>query len=236
GAAGTRVRAGALPPLRQHHGVPPQRDRPPAPRPRPRRPPLGGRALAAAPPVPRPRDGERAPPRHRHVPRHRARPRACPLPDARRPDARAGHAPLPAARSHRARGRPLHRDDRGARAAGGPGRRRLSRDGGEPLLRRRGGPPPGGGGAPRGAGGARGRRAADRALAQLAYEEGARQYQAALDLLAAYQPIDEAERVDLLLGLGEAWRRTGDVEMAKETIREAAEGAQRLGAAELLAR
>ena len=80
------------------------------------------------------------------------------------------------------------------------------------------------------------RRAADRALAQLAYEEGARQYQAALDLLAAYQPTDEAERVDLLLGLGEAWRRTGDVEMAKETIREAAEGAQRLGAAELLAR
>src|SRR5207237_9681149 len=53
---------------------------------------------------------------------------------------------------------------------------------------------------------------------------------------AAYQPTDEAERVDLLLGLGEAWRRTGDVEMAKETIREAAEGAQRLGAAELLAR
>src|SRR5438552_1320569 len=80
------------------------------------------------------------------------------------------------------------------------------------------------------------RRAADRALAQLAYEEGARQYQAALDLLAAYQPTDEAERVDLLLGLGEAWRRTGDVEMAKETIREAAEGAQRLGADELLAR
>jgi class 3 adenylate cyclase len=80
------------------------------------------------------------------------------------------------------------------------------------------------------------RRAAERATAQLAYEEATRQYQAALDMLAAYRSGDELERHELLLGLGEAQRRTGDVEQAKATIREAAAGAQALGAADLLAR
>jgi class 3 adenylate cyclase len=79
-------------------------------------------------------------------------------------------------------------------------------------------------------------RAGDRALAQLAYEEGARQYEAALDLLSARQPDDDAGRTALLLGLGEARRRMGEVDAAKLAIREAAEIARRLGAAESLAR
>ncbi len=80
------------------------------------------------------------------------------------------------------------------------------------------------------------RRAAERATAQLAYEESARHHQTALDMLAAYRPDAELERHELLLGLGEAQRRTGDVDKARATIREAAEGAVRLGAADLLAR
>jgi class 3 adenylate cyclase len=80
------------------------------------------------------------------------------------------------------------------------------------------------------------RRAGDRALAQLAYEEGARHYQAALDLLSAHRPDDDGARGELLLGLGEARRRIGEIDGAKDAIREAAETARRLGAAEPLAR
>jgi len=78
------------------------------------------------------------------------------------------------------------------------------------------------------------RRAGDRAVAQLAYEEGARMYRLALDLLDTHRPGDERGRCELLLGLGEAERRTGDVEAARQTIREAAEGAKWLGAVEQL--
>jgi class 3 adenylate cyclase len=80
------------------------------------------------------------------------------------------------------------------------------------------------------------RRAGERALVQLAYEEGARHYQAAVDLLAAHRPNDDATRADLLLGLGAARRRTGEIEKATAAIREAADTARRLGAAESLAR
>src|SRR6185436_14740375 len=80
------------------------------------------------------------------------------------------------------------------------------------------------------------RRAGERALVQLAYEEGARHYQAAVDLLAAHRPNDDATRADLLLGLGAARRRTGEIEKATAAIREAADTARRLGAPESLAR
>jgi class 3 adenylate cyclase len=81
-----------------------------------------------------------------------------------------------------------------------------------------------------------GRRAAERAVVQLAHEEGVRQYERALELLTTYRPAADGERGELLLGLGEARRRTGDVEKAKETVREAADVARRIGAAELVAR
>ena len=71
-----RARAGALPALRQHHDLPPERRRAPAARARPRRPALGGQAVAAAAAVPRARAARRAPARRRHLPRRRARPPA----------------------------------------------------------------------------------------------------------------------------------------------------------------
>jgi tetratricopeptide (TPR) repeat protein len=80
------------------------------------------------------------------------------------------------------------------------------------------------------------RRAAERALAQLAYEDGARLYQLALDAVTTHRPAAQVERGELLLGLGEAERRVGEVDKAKESFRDAADLARRLGAAELLAR
>ena len=79
------------------------------------------------------------------------------------------------------------------------------------------------------------RRAGARAVTLLAYEEGARLYGTALEMLAAYRPTAELERGELLLELGEAQRRAGDIERAKEAFREAAALAKRLATPELLA-
>ena len=80
------------------------------------------------------------------------------------------------------------------------------------------------------------RRAGERALVQLAHDEAAVYYASALDLLDA-GGVDPADprRVELLIGRGEAQRRAGDPG-SRETLLAAARLAQRLGAADALAR
>ncbi|HEV8634284.1 MAG TPA: AAA family ATPase [Chloroflexota bacterium] len=80
------------------------------------------------------------------------------------------------------------------------------------------------------------RRAGDRALQLLAYEEGARLYELGLKALDRADAADEARRCELLLALGEARRRAGELEQAMEVFRRAADVARRVGAPELLAR
>ena len=73
------------------------------------------------------------------------------------------------------------------------------------------------------------RRAGDRALALLAYEEAARLYELALETLERSHPEDEATRCELLLSLGEGHARAGNMAAAKRTFLEAADIARRLG-------
>ena len=80
------------------------------------------------------------------------------------------------------------------------------------------------------------RRAGDQAAAALAYEEAARLYQMGLEALELNAPADEATRCELLLTLGDAETRGGDVPAAKETFVRAADVARGLGAPEQLAR
>jgi tetratricopeptide (TPR) repeat protein len=75
------------------------------------------------------------------------------------------------------------------------------------------------------------RRAGDRAVAQLAFEEAARLYGMALELTE-----DRAARCDLLLALGEARARAGDTPAAKATFRECADLAESRRLSEQLAR
>jgi DNA-binding SARP family transcriptional activator len=80
------------------------------------------------------------------------------------------------------------------------------------------------------------RRAGDRALALLAYEEAVRLYTMALDALALEAPEDERTRCELLLSLGEAEMRAGDAAAAKRVFLDGAEVARRLGLSRELAR
>ncbi|MFL5867561.1 MAG: hypothetical protein ACJ766_10735, partial [Thermoleophilaceae bacterium] len=75
------------------------------------------------------------------------------------------------------------------------------------------------------------RQAGDRAAMQLAYEEAARLYEMALPLLG-----EDLQRCELLLALGDAQARAGDTATSKQTFREAADLAERLGLTEHLAR
>ncbi|MBI3964092.1 MAG: AAA family ATPase [Chloroflexi bacterium] len=80
------------------------------------------------------------------------------------------------------------------------------------------------------------RRAGDRAICLLAYEEGIRFYQLAIQASEySGQPV-EVQRSELLLALGEAQRRAGDLHKALETFRAAAALARALAAPEQLAR
>jgi DNA-binding SARP family transcriptional activator/tetratricopeptide (TPR) repeat protein len=72
------------------------------------------------------------------------------------------------------------------------------------------------------------RRAGDRALALLAYEESARLYRQALDTLNDAGRRDEKTRCDLLLSLGEAEARAGNTPAAKSAFLEAARMARHL--------
>jgi eukaryotic-like serine/threonine-protein kinase len=79
------------------------------------------------------------------------------------------------------------------------------------------------------------RRAGDRALALLAYEEAARLYESALDALDLADRQDDQARCGLLLSLGEAKARAGDTAAAKSAFLDAADIARRLGLARELA-
>jgi hypothetical protein len=80
------------------------------------------------------------------------------------------------------------------------------------------------------------RRAGDRALALLAYEEAVRLYTMALDALALADPEDESMRCELLLSLGEAQTRAGNAAAAKRAFLDGADVARRLGLSHELAR
>jgi DNA-binding SARP family transcriptional activator len=80
------------------------------------------------------------------------------------------------------------------------------------------------------------RRAGDQAAALLAYEEAARLYKMGLEALALNALADETTRCELLLALGEAEARGGDLPTAKDTFVRAAEVAKDLDGPELLAR
>ena len=91
-----------------------------------------------------------------------------------------------------------------------------------------------GGGTERGIGYAR--RAGDDAAARLAYEEAARLYEMALRQMKFVEGSQDELRCELLLRLGDAKSRAGDLAAARETLADAANLAKRLGDAERLAR
>ena len=79
------------------------------------------------------------------------------------------------------------------------------------------------------------RRAAEHALEQLAPAEAARWYRQALELHDQAAGDDRTEHCDLVIGLGEAQRQTGDPEF-RQTLLDAAHQAQALEDADLLSR
>ena len=78
-------------------------------------------------------------------------------------------------------------------------------------------------------------RAAEHAIAALAPDEAVRWYQQALELHAQAASSDRSERCELLIGLGEAQRHTGNPEH-RQTLLDAAALAQELGDADRLCR
>ncbi|UCF45912.1 MAG: DUF2791 family P-loop domain-containing protein [Myxococcales bacterium] len=80
------------------------------------------------------------------------------------------------------------------------------------------------------------RKAGGQALRQLAFEEAVHAYQDAMRAGEAAGDIEARSQVELLLELGHAQIRAGEVAQGKKTCAEAAELARALGDAELLAR
>lgn len=80
------------------------------------------------------------------------------------------------------------------------------------------------------------RRAAERAVRLLAYEEAVRLYQVALQASQPEGSLDQRECCDLLLALGDAQARAGETPAAKDTFLTAAELARHAGHPEQLAR
>ena len=80
------------------------------------------------------------------------------------------------------------------------------------------------------------RRAGERALAVMAYEEAAAHFDHALHVLGRTEAPNEEERCELLLAKSLAQWRAGDGTSGRETARTAAELARRLGSPEQLAR
>jgi tetratricopeptide (TPR) repeat protein len=79
-------------------------------------------------------------------------------------------------------------------------------------------------------------RAGDRAVGALAYEEAARLYGMAVEALEAGAERDERELAELLVRLGDARTRAGDLPGSQATFLRAAELARRTGAGTVLAR
>ena len=80
------------------------------------------------------------------------------------------------------------------------------------------------------------RRAGDRALLLYGYEDAIRFYHMALDAIRSSDTSSDVDRCDLLLALGEAQDRAGDLGSARESYLEAAEIARRRTLAAHLAR
>jgi len=80
------------------------------------------------------------------------------------------------------------------------------------------------------------RRAGNRALAALAFEEAARFYRMALDALETQPAPDERERCELLLALGDAQWKAGDTELGPEAYLRAGEIAREIRAPDLIGR
>jgi predicted ATPase len=78
-------------------------------------------------------------------------------------------------------------------------------------------------------------RAGERAMKLLAYEEAVSHYARALQVLERQTP-DERRRGELLLWLGDALWRAGESARARDSFIQAAQAAQSLGAADMLAR
>ena len=79
-------------------------------------------------------------------------------------------------------------------------------------------------------------RAAARAQRLLAYEQGARQYERAVQLLELHGPPDTARRAALVLAVGEAHAMAGARDRARAAFQRAAEIGRELGRADILAR
>lgn len=79
------------------------------------------------------------------------------------------------------------------------------------------------------------RRAAERAMSLLAWEEAAVHYERVLEALALSSPIDAPARGETLLALGDAYSRAGERDRARRCFSECADIARELGDAELLA-
>jgi len=80
------------------------------------------------------------------------------------------------------------------------------------------------------------RRAGERAVRLLAYEEAIRLFELGLEALELKRPVDQPTRSDLLLALGDAEARAGRETQAKDAFGRAAEIAEHLGAPHRLAR
>ncbi|MDP9300081.1 MAG: AAA family ATPase [Actinomycetota bacterium] len=79
-------------------------------------------------------------------------------------------------------------------------------------------------------------RAGDRAMSLLAYEEAVRLYHLALQALELRGSVDDDDRCELLLALGDAQTRVGDAAAAKRSLLQAADIANRRKMPERLAR
>jgi len=79
-------------------------------------------------------------------------------------------------------------------------------------------------------------RAAEKASAQLAYEESASHYERAMQVLELKEDSDDAQRCELLIELSEAEAKAGDPTTGLKNAQRAFEMAEELGAAELLGR
>jgi class 3 adenylate cyclase len=78
--------------------------------------------------------------------------------------------------------------------------------------------------------------AARLADAALAYEEAARFYAMAAQSLEMVEPVDNARCADLMLGVGRAYKRAGDIDQARDAFRAAFALGRTLGDADLMAR
>src|SRR5205814_7720161 len=79
------------------------------------------------------------------------------------------------------------------------------------------------------------RRAGDRALSMLAFEDAAAHYGRSLETLRLGEPLDRPAAFALLLAMGDAWNRAGQTQRAQDASLEAATLARELGDPKLFA-